>query len=118
MSATVGFTGLQSKDLRMIFFSSWEEFRKSHPLFHEDKKLLGVPYQIAPGSLVVPKSVVPLLRKKGLKFDVIKPIVEDELTPEQDVAVASNKAILIQRGGAIFFMRRVSRKFYNEWMLS
>jgi len=96
---------LQSKDLRMVCFHSWKEFLE-RPFFPEDEDLKGFSYQIGPCAIIVPVRAVPLLKKKGLKFDVLEPTTESDLTSEQNKALKNNKAILYSYGDVSFFMER------------
>lgn len=105
MSVLVNSANFHNKNLRMLCFSSWEDFLQ-RPFFPDDQDLRDFPYQIGPVSIIVPVEAVLVLQARSLKFDILEPVTESDLTPQQDRALKSNKAILYRCGEVVFFMER------------
>lgn len=101
-------TEIQSNNLQLAFFQSLKEASRATKLFLWDEEFKNIPWADGPLSLVVPSKAIPLLKARGLKFQVLKPITEADLTPEQDKALKEDKAILFGCWGAMFFLRCVS----------
>ena len=111
MVAPINLAELQSKNFRMVFFSSKEEFDKAIQI----EKLHTMPYNICPCSLIVPARIVPLFKSKGLKIhEILRPIDKVGLTPEQYKDMKNKKACVWTSHAAHFFMY----KELTNWLLS
>ena len=113
MSTQTNLAEMQAKDLRMLVFSSWQERARCKQLFEEDEELKNFIYLDDSRSPVVPEKAVPLLRKKGLKFQALKPITtdtsksltKDDFTPKQRKLIQQRKAYSVKiRGLALFLI--------------
>ena len=115
MSTTVNSTEERNKDLRMVFLSSRKEFEKGRSFFCEESgsNIIG-PFS----SLILPKTVIPLLQSKGLSFHVLSPIIESDITLKQDNDLKNKKAILYQIFGVMFFIEGAFRDSYKKWRTS
>ena len=108
MNTSVSPTRTQSKGLRLVLFDSGEDFMNGLNLFLEGGELSGIFYKVRPVSIIVSEKVIPLLVKKGLKFRVLKSIIEANLTPRQHKDIEHNKALLIKCGEMMFFEKHMS----------
>ena len=98
---------LQIKDLRMLFFSSHEERIENKLILREDEELKDFAHIAYSGFPIVHAKEIPMLRKKGLKFKVSKPITYLGLTPKQRKLLGERKAFFVERGSlGIFLIRR------------
>lgn len=104
MTFSANSTDLRNKNLRMLCFPTWEEFWKRPSFTEED--LRSFPHEIGPCALIVPAEAVPLLKARGLKFDVLAPVTKSDLTPRQKKAWKNNKAVLYGFGPVMFFLVR------------
>ena len=94
-------TQVQSKNLRMVFFSSVEESNKATQI----EELRTMPWSIGPCSLIVPAKIVPLFKSKGLKIQVVlNPINKADLTSEQHKDMKNREALVWTSRSAHFFM--------------
>jgi len=97
-------SGLRGTDLRMLVFPSRKEYDKGMHLFYTDEEVMGVPFVMSPkvgkgfAALVLPAAAIFLLRAKGLKFRVVEPIAEADLTPKQRKELKRKKIYLIHIG--------------------
>ncbi len=112
MSSVPHQTEVQNKDLRMLFFFSTEEFHKVAPLFQEVKELRYITHEIGQCSLIVPTKTVPLFKARSLKFHVLKPINETDLTLKEVNDLKKGKADLYRfRQTDLFFF--VNTKLFS-----
>ncbi len=110
MSTMANFAQVQSKNFRLVFFVSRDEFKKAL----QTKELYAMPYVRGPCSLVVPVKIVSLFKKRGVKIhQVLKPINKAELTPEQREDVKKKKAFLFTSDSAYFF----TDKELSNWFI-
>ena len=89
---------MESKDMRMVLFSSVEEFERGRSLFPKESGFSPL------SSLIIPKKALAILKSSGLKFQALEPFNKDDLTPEENKDIDENKARLISIGGTLFFI--------------
>ena len=105
MSIPTNLVEMQTKDLRMLFFSSEEERLRNGQILRQDEELKDFAYMAFAPLPVVHAKAIPLLRKRGLKFQVSKPVVYSTLTSGQRKLLGEKKAFFREIGSLVFLIR-------------
>ncbi len=106
MSAPTNLAEWQEKDLRMLFFSSEEERVRNRQILRQDEELKDFAYMAYDPLPIVHVKAIPLLKKKGLKFQVSKPVTYSTLTPAERKLLGEKKAFFRKVGDLVFLIRR------------
>lgn len=115
MGITNNLAGAQKKDLRVLFFSSNEERLKNKKIIREDKELKDFVHLAYSPLPIVHVTSIPLLRKKGLKFQILKPVELSALTPKERRMLGERKAFVFKPGSlGTFVIRRSPPVFPDE----
>ncbi len=112
MSATINLAEMQDKNLRMVFFPSFEDTQKVIQMDEFRALHWEVSRGLGPCSVIVPARVVPLIKKRASVTHVLEPTTEANLTLEQVKKMATRKAGFHNFHGTEFF---VELEFIHPW---
>lgn len=98
---------MENKNFRMVFFPSTEEFHKALQIEEIRAVILGE----GPGSIIVPASIVPLIRKRALVSHVLKPSNRAKPTEEQIKATEERRGAF---KGDFFITRELLNPNFHE----
>ena len=105
MSVATNLAKMQKKDLRMLFFPSNEECVRTGKMIQENENLEDFAYMAFDSLPIVHVNDIPVLKKKGLKFQAAEITTFSALTLEERNLLGKKKAFFRETPLGIFVIR-------------